>query len=233
MTNSTAKRNGRSIVTDINHAPKKTLTLTLCFTQEQADRMMKVRRVLPIVEDRQEPQIDARKLWEKIGKPHGRFRDWAEDYIKSLLGNDAEKSARFQGEIEVEESLVGKRKNVKQIDYKLSRDVAAKLAMQANTVEGDEIRQYFLDMEECVLRLSKHQPERVQSLIQLDNAITHHFRSKVGRKAQDGKISKGAVPSEAASREKLLKPALFIRTPNERFTSRGDRDRPAFMSYGR
>ncbi|SHM24822.1 Transposase DDE domain-containing protein [Vreelandella subglaciescola] len=28
-------------------------------------------------------------------------------------------------------------------------------------------------------------------------------------------------------------PALFIRTPNERFTSRGDRDRPAFMSYGR
>jgi putative amino-acid transport system substrate-binding protein len=30
-----------------------------------------------------------------------------------------------------------------------------------------------------------------------------------------------------------LKPALFIRTPNERFTSRGDRDRPAFMSYGR
>ena len=32
---------------------------------------------------------------------------------------------------------------------------------------------------------------------------------------------------------KLLNPALFIRTPNERFTSRGDRDRPAFMSYGR
>ena len=40
-----------------------------------------------------------------------------------------------------------------------------------------------------------------------------------------------AIPATATLVD--MYPALFIRTPNERFTSRGDRDRPAFMSYGR
>lgn len=200
-------RNGRSIVTDINHAPKKTLTSVLGFTDEQAKRMMKVRRVLPIVEDRQEPHIDARKLWEKIGKPHGRFNDWADHCIKPLLGSEVstEKSVKTcADEIEHFYEHTGKQGRPK-INYRLSRDVAVHLAMQANTTVGHDIRRYFLDMEECVLRLSKHQPERVRSLVQLDNAITHYFRSKAGRMARDGNIGKSDVSREAFDREKLLK----------------------------
>ncbi|RAH38307.1 antA/AntB antirepressor family protein [Halomonas sp. SL1] len=200
-------RNGRSIVTDINHAPKKTLTSVLGFTDEQAKRMMKARRVLPIVEDRQEPQIDARKLWEKIGKPHKQFNKWADHYINPLMAPDyfGEKSPKIcADEIEHFYEHTGKQGRPK-TNYLLSRDVAAHLAMQANTAEGHDIRCYFLDMEDGILRLSKHQPERVRSLVQLDNAITHYFRSKAGRMARDEKISKGDIFSVATDNEKLLK----------------------------
>jgi len=47
--------------------------VTVGFTPSQAARIIRVRRVLPLVEDRRAPCIDARKLWAKIGKPHGRF----------------------------------------------------------------------------------------------------------------------------------------------------------------
>lgn len=43
------------------------------------------RRSLPLAEDRKQPCLDARKLWERIGKPHGAFRKWADHYIKPLL----------------------------------------------------------------------------------------------------------------------------------------------------
>ena len=66
------KRTGVSLTHTAADCPKS-LYLTLGFSEEQASRMMAVRRILPIVENRRQPVIDARKLWEAIGKPHGRF----------------------------------------------------------------------------------------------------------------------------------------------------------------
>lgn len=189
MNTTTAKRNGRSIGTDTNHLPLSTLTFSLGFTEYQANRMMKVRRVLPIVDDRQAPQIDARKLWKQIGKPHGRFNDWADHSIKPMLltAVSTEKSVkRFSDEIEHFYEHTGKQGRPK-TNYLLSRDVAALLAMQANTIEGHDIRCYFLDMEECVLRMERYRPVRTEHLAQIDNSAYHSAVSETGSKvyAQD------------------------------------------------
>jgi anti-repressor protein len=185
MTSKITVRDGRSIQTDLNKIPKKTLTSALEFTEEQANRMMRTRRVLPLVENRQEPQIDARKLWEKIGKPHGRFRDYAEDYIKPMIGhmNFAGKGAKtISGEIESFYEATGKKGRPK-TNYLLSRDVATHLAMQARTPEGRDIRQYFIDMEQVVVLVERYRPIRTHHLIEIDNSLYHHAVSLSGSKS--------------------------------------------------
>ncbi|RAH36512.1 antA/AntB antirepressor family protein [Halomonas sp. SL1] len=196
-------RNGRSIVTDINHVPKKTLTSVLGFADEQAKRMMKARRVLPIVEDRQEPQIDARKLWEKIGKPHKQFNKWADHYINPLMAPDnfGEKSPKTcADEIEHFSEHTGKQGRPK-TNYLLSRDVAAHLAMQANTAEGHDIRCYFLDMEDCVLRMERYRPIRTEHLTEIDNSVYHRIVSETGSTvyAQDAERFLKGMVAEAVS----------------------------------
>lgn len=79
-----SKRDGRSLLSTINTVPTSTM-VTLGLTSSQAERIIRVRRVLPLMEDRRTPCLDARKLWERIGKPHGRFRDWASQHIKPMM----------------------------------------------------------------------------------------------------------------------------------------------------
>lgn len=167
-------RNGQSIVTDINHLPKKTLTSSLGFTEEQADKMMKVRRVLPLVDDRQEPCIDARKLWERIGKPEGRFDMWVARGASSILHRFVQNE-----EVSTQQTKTGKRPRT---DYTLSRDCAAHLAMMAGTPKGHDIRQYFLDMEEAIIRLERYRPIRTEHLTEIDNSVYHYAVSETGSK---------------------------------------------------
>ena len=112
--------------------------------EEAAKLILATRRVLPVLEDQLLPQIDARKLWERIGKPHGEFRKWADFYIKPRIPN---------GEISPVET-VSNRGGKPRKDYLLSRPMAASLAMQANTDEGEQIRRYFYLMEQVVLKLT-------------------------------------------------------------------------------
>ena len=133
-------RDGRSLISTINTVPTSTM-LTLGLTLSQAKRIIRVRHVLPLVDDRRAPCLDARKLWERIGKPHGRFRNWADAYIKPLLGG-----ASANAELSAFEKRGRPGKPSK--EYTLSRYVAAHLAMMANTSEGADIRDYFLDMED-------------------------------------------------------------------------------------
>ena len=49
--------------------------------------------------------------------------------------------------------------------YTLSRDLAAELAMQANTPEGADVRRYFLLMERCAVRLSEFNQTRGRDLL--------------------------------------------------------------------
>lgn len=196
-TMSKTKRTGVSLVETINTASTKTMR-TVGFTEEQAKRVISSRRVLPLVEDTKTPCIDARKLWEQIGKPHSRFNMWADHYIKPLLeraGLNAEISAK------VTQGIKGRPSK----QYTLSRDLAASLAMQANTVEGDDIRQYFLDMERLAVLLSAYCAVRADALIETDNILTHFTRKMAGDQAKAGIIPKGAVAVVAIEREKRVK----------------------------
>lgn len=159
------KRTGASLLVTPMTCPKAT-AMTLGFSEEQAERIIRIRRVLPTLEARTVPGLDARKLWERIGKPHGRFNMWADRAIKPMT------SGGFSAQIcaVVEQTA---RKGTPRVDYLLSRDVAAHLAMQANTEEGKAVRAYFLDMEELALVLARHMPVRAARLIELDNELDH------------------------------------------------------------
>lgn len=178
-------RDGRTLQTDLNKLPKKTLTSAFEFNEEHASRMMKVRQILPFHEDigRTTPDHSARKLWELIGKPYGRFRRWAEDYIIHEMDKQ-ETSARngakdFSSQIvKVYEQTKGRYK----VDYLLSRDLASDLAMLARTSEGAEVRAYYRDMEECNLKLERYRPIRKDQLTEIDRQVYHAAVSLKGSK---------------------------------------------------
>jgi anti-repressor protein len=197
------KRTGRSLVETINNASPKTM-LTVGFTEAQAERVKRTRRSLPLVEDRKQPCIDAKKLWEKIGKPYGAFRKWAEQYIKPLLDQH-----EFSGEISPVKVAA---RGTPRTDYILSRDVAAHLAMMARTPEGYDVRRYFLDMEELALKLSSHFALRATLLSETDNAVANLCYKSAGDAVKAGHLSRGVLPSvaeqEAAAVKSIVSEAL-------------------------
>lgn len=191
-----AKRTGASLLHTINDAPTA-LMVTVGFSPEQASRMIQVRKVLPLVENPKEPQIDARSLWKRIGEPHKRFNDWAAHYIAPLL---ARPSPFKEISVKVTKGAKGRPRQ----DYDLSRDLAAQLAMQANTPEGEEIRSYFLDMERLALRLSEHLGIRVTAIIATDNKVIHTITKRTAEDAKSGKFSKAEVKAISLKRIRLL-----------------------------
>lgn len=195
MTSKT-KRSGRSFNHTADKCPKTTL-LTLGFNEGQAKRMMRVRRTLPYVKDRRVPCIDARKLWNQIGKPHAQFNKWIERGAKELLDDFAQNS-------EVAIRHVSTRGRPR-IDYTLSRDCAVHLAMMARTPEGKEVRSYFLDMEELSMKLLAHNPLRCTELAAIDSRVTHLTTVRAGKKAKAGELPRARVRQEALETERRLK----------------------------
>ncbi|RQW28993.1 hypothetical protein EHS17_03860 [Rhodobacteraceae bacterium CH30] len=164
----TTVRNGRSLGTTLMTASAKDMH-RICadkgITLAEAENAVKVRQWLPYVDDAKEPVIDAEVLWRRIGKPHKRFRDWADHYIKPMIEcqrQAAEISATY-------EAVRGGTKK----GYLLSRDVAAKLAMMANTDEGNAVREYFLLMERIAASMAVFAFARADKMIQCDNNLTH------------------------------------------------------------
>lgn len=193
---SKTKRTGKSLLETSNTASTATM-LTLGFSESQAKRLMRVRRTLPMMEDSKAPCIDARKLWEHLGKPHKRFNMWADSYIKPLLFTDG-----FTAEISALKVQV---RGTPRTDYKLSRDLSASLAMMARTSEGNEIRQYFIDMEKLAVRLSEHMDIRVDAIIGTDNKVTHQAYVGAGNAAKKGIIRRSEVADEAKKLEIRIK----------------------------
>lgn len=190
------KRNGASFLHTINDAPSLTIR-KLGFTPEQAERMIQTRRILPLTDDPKEPQIDARKLWARIGRPHRQFRDWAAHYLKPLMD-------RPQPFAEISSKVTPVRRGRPRQDYTLSRDVAAHLAMQANTPEGADIRSYFLDMERLALRLSEHMGIRVSAIVGTDNKVTQTLTRRAAEQTKAGNLS-GPAKVIVLDREQRLK----------------------------
>lgn len=189
------KRTGKFFNYTPADCPKHVM-LTLGFTEEQTERMAKVRRILPFVDSRTTPCIDARKLWECIGKPEGKFSNW-------VARGASEVFHRFGKKSEVVERLEST-KGRPRIDYILSRDCAAHLAMRANTDEGDFVRDYFLDMEELAMKLHKYTPLRGSMITTIDNQVAKQAFVVAGNKAKAGELPKNLVKSEAFNTQKTL-----------------------------
>lgn len=160
-------RNGRSLGTSLMTVSAKDMH-RICsnkgITFEEAQNAVKVRQWLPYEEDPKEPAIDAEVLWRRIGKPHKQFRKWAEYHIKPML-------ERPNQAAEISPSFQTVRGGTKQ-GYLLSRDVAAKLAMQANTEEGNAVREYFLLMERIASSMAVYAFARAEKLIRCDVDLT-------------------------------------------------------------
>lgn len=156
-------RNGRSLTISHFNVTFKQLR-RFGLSEASAKRAMRVRRVLPYMEDPTIPCIDARKLWSKLGKPHKRFTDWASYHLKGYIDNP-----KLNAEISVFEDSSKAGKPMK--DYTLSRNIAAHLAMQANTDQGWEVRAYFLDMERIVFKLAEFNFSRASVPIRLDKRL--------------------------------------------------------------
>lgn len=191
------KRTGASLIESTNNASTATM-LKLGFTPAQAARMVRVRQTLPLAADSKAPQIDARKLWEKIGKPYTRFRAWADHYLKPLV-------QRPEPLAEISAKVLPSTGGRPQVNYTLSRDLAASLAMQANTTQGDEVRAYFLDMERLAVRLTEFMGIRVAAIVATDNRVTHTLTKRTAEAAKAGKITRCDVRAVAMDKERLLK----------------------------
>lgn len=158
-------RNGRSLTLSHSNVPEKQLR-DFGLSVEASKRAISVRRFFPYMEDPTIPCIDALKLWEKIGKPYGRFRAWADHYIKPLLTRESISA-------EISALVVKGKSGSPRTKYILSRSQAIQLAMQANTPEGEEVRLYFIDMESIVFRLAEYNQSRAVAPVKLDNRLTH------------------------------------------------------------
>lgn len=195
-TNMTNARTGASVRHTPSNCPSS-LAITCGFTEEQAQLMIRIRRVLPFFEDRTTPYIDARKLWGRIGKPQGKFADWIRRDLKPI----ADRTGNIS---QIREILTPTQRRPRK-DYLLSRDLAAVLAMLADTREGDEVRRYFLDMEELALKLAVRIPLRVSLIMENDNAATAYLRKHNGDKAKAGKLNRGEVIPKSIEQERHLK----------------------------
>lgn len=190
-----SKRTGKTF----NHTPAncpKHVMQTLGFTEEQTERMIRVRRILPFVESRTEPCIDARKLWEKIGRPEARFDKWVSRGAARIMDEFGHYS-----EV-IKKSTPSSRKP--RTDYILSRNCAAHLAMSTQTPEGREVRHYFLDMEELAFKLIRYTPIRGSMLTEIDNQVAHRAFVIAGEKAKSGELPKSIVRQEAMSMKARL-----------------------------
>ena len=196
------KNTGTSVVIQLNHASRYDLVHRLGFSEEQAERMVRTRSVLPYMEELEAavPSIDAEKLWSRIGKPHKRFRDWADHYIKPQM--DGQLSA------EISAVTVQARGTPKKA-YTISRDLAAELAMQANTPEGHDVRRYFLDMERCALRLVEFNQSRGADLVEVDASLQHFTRKRAEEKKKAGQIDVPAI-AHARDREQAVKRIVCV-----------------------
>lgn len=179
-------RNGRSLILTHSNVPEKQL-IDFGLSEMAARRAIRVRSVLPYVEDPTVPCIDAKGLWTRIGKPYKRFRDWADSYVKPLL-LDIRTSA------EITALIVPSNSGSPMKNYTLSRNLAAHLAMQAKTDEGQEVRAYFLDMESIVFKLAEYNLSRVHVPLKVDNRMTHAaFKRKPERASDHERMMKSYV----------------------------------------
>ena len=87
--------------------------------------------------------VDARQLWNSIGKPHRQFNKWVETYITK--GDYGQESYDWFAVLEKKVQNSGGRPRK---EYKVTANFAKELAMLSRTPDGKVVRRYFIEAEE-------------------------------------------------------------------------------------
>lgn len=118
----------------------------LGMNEVDTELVMEAQRKFPsiMIEDREGLCVNARTLWQELGKPHGEFNKWIE---RKLLNQNYRENKDFSKSDRFVE--VGNLKRP-QVDYALTLNCAKKIAMRENTVYGDLICDYFIKLEKAI-----------------------------------------------------------------------------------
>lgn len=126
------------------------------FSAEETQIILDYQKKLPILVDNNEVDgfcINARDLWDQLGKPQGKFADWVKRKVTikktkggSLLFNENKDYSTISQKCEIANTGGFK----EHLEYFLTIDCAKNVSMMENTDNGALCRKYFILMEKAV-----------------------------------------------------------------------------------
>lgn len=115
------------------------------LTKEDIEIIMQYQKQFPeLLQDVEGFVVDARQLWEQLGRPQGNDDNGFSKFIKRKV---LEKGFVEDVDYVLTKTKTGIRKNVVQKEYTLTVDTAKNVCMMENTEAGRLIRRYFIITE--------------------------------------------------------------------------------------
>lgn len=131
------------IVKGVRVFEKRELIEKLSFSQEDAELVMKYQKKLPILLGND--NIDAKTLWEQLGKPQGQFNKWIK---RKVVDKNFKQELDYFTVGQNCPIANGGYQEVK--TYTLSIETAKHVSMMENTESGRLVRDYFIKMENAL-----------------------------------------------------------------------------------
>lgn len=163
------------------------------FTSDEAKKILEYQKRLPILNESNEEvfSVNARDLWEQLGKPQGKFADWIKRKIvaKKTKGGSLIFIKNKDYNTISQKCEIANTGGYKEIlDYYLTIDCAKSVSMMENTDSGALCREYFVLMEKAVKRNIEWELIRYplrQGYKQMQKALDEYMMRMVQRNADD------------------------------------------------
>jgi phage anti-repressor protein len=140
-------------------------------TEDEIELILTYQKKLPILNEYDsinELPINARFLWEQLGKPQGDFSHWVNRKIigKTVKGTKCKMFSENIDFISFDKTVEAENTIITTKEYSLSIDCAKNVSMMENTESGILVREYFILMEKTVAKnkewLAIRDPEKVE-----------------------------------------------------------------------
>lgn len=163
------------------------------FTAEETQKILEYQKKLPILNESDDEgfSVNARDLWEQLGKPQGKFADWIKRKIVtkktkggSLIFTENKDYNTISQKCEI--ANTGGYKEV--LEYYLTIDCAKNVSMMENTDSGALCRDYFILMEKAVKKHANWELVRYplrKGYKQMQKALDEYMMRMVQRNADD------------------------------------------------
>lgn len=164
---------------------KKELIKRLGMSEDNAKKVIEAQRRFPTLLTTDEEEgfvIDARTIWEELGKPQGEFNKWIK---RKLVDKNYKENIDYNRFTKIVEGDSKGHGNATLKEYTLTLDCAKKVAMRENTDNGDLVCDYFISLEKAVKEMENwyniRNPQK-ESYKTMCDAIYEQYK-----KANDGK----------------------------------------------